>query len=159
MRYFRACCIHVFSSGRAVSCIINWTLIFLYQVETKYTPPNKLILRRLVGYVCNLRRFHTMLMTRSLAKTSPSFLMYVPLTLLSVDFGLGQICRGCGNCSDCILCPFTTMVPTPTPSLYKTGAPTSSPFATLEPVTTTAPVSTWTPAPSLSTSEDAPDYC
>lgn len=46
-----------------------------------------------------------MFMARSFAKTSPSFLMHASLTLFSVDFGLDQICRGCGNCSDCVTCP------------------------------------------------------
>lgn len=37
--------------------------------------------------------------------------------LISADFELGQICRGCGDCSACTPCPAAGETPAPTPIL------------------------------------------
>ena len=37
------------------------------------------------------------------------------MSLCSADFGLGQICRGCGECTDCVPCPVPDKT-TPAPS-------------------------------------------
>ena len=43
----------------------------------------------------------------------------------SADFDLGQICRGCGDCSSCTPCPAAGETPAPTPDA--TEAPVSVP--------------------------------
>lgn len=61
-----------------------------------------------------------------------------------VDFGLGQICRGCGDCTTCTACPASTLEPTTTPITSTTTAPTpnlaSTPVPTwIDGVTSTTP--------------------
>lgn len=77
----------------------------------------------------------------------------------SIDFGLGQICRGCGDCSECMPCPSRSIVPTSTPSLYTAGSPTSSPFATSESIMTTSPVPAMTDVGTPLTSDFSIDDC
>ena len=49
------------------------------------------------------------------------------LALKSQDFGLDQICRGCGECITCTPCPMTT--PTPAPEMIPSRVPTTSPVS------------------------------
>ena len=49
-----------------------------------------------------------------------SYIFTLPLRFLALkspDFGLGHICRGCGECSTCTPCPMTT--PTPAPEISR----------------------------------------
>ncbi|CAB1118868.1 unnamed protein product [Ectocarpus sp. CCAP 1310/34] len=57
-------------------------------------------------------------------------------------FGLGQICRGCGDCSSCEPCPGTTPAP------ETTSSPTMIPDLGFD-LTTPSPVTPETPAPSV----------
>ena len=52
-----------------------------------------------------------------------------------LDFGLGQICRGCGECTTCTACPPSTLGPTTTPITSPIPAPTPNPLS--------VPVPTW----------------
>lgn len=72
------------------------------------------------------------------------------LLLSLADFGLGQICRGCGDCSSCTPCPARdyTLAPSPcgteapvsVPDPADTLPPTSAPIvaSTLSPIVTPA---------------------
>ncbi|CAM9934883.1 unnamed protein product [Ectocarpus sp. 6 AP-2014] len=57
-------------------------------------------------------------------------------------FGLGQICRGCGECSSCEPCPGTTPAPD------TTSSPTMMPDLGFDDLFTPTPVTLETPAPS-----------
>eukprot|EP00752_Nemacystus_decipiens_P017851 g16007.t1 len=79
-------------------------------------------------------------------------------------FGLDQVCRGCGACSDCTPCP-ATAVPTPAPTAAPTQEPTPEPTPgptpepTPEPVTpepTSPPVAADAPVASVEGDETAP---
>ena len=94
-------------------------------------------------YLFRRRALTSSIIVRAASPKVTRYMFKLPLLFLALkppDFGIGQICRGCGECSTCTPCP--TPFPTPTPEVVPSQAPATSPVS----VPATSPTDTMTPS-------------